>query len=97
MKRNAGGALGGDKDKPPVTEVLLIGKRVEDKDAKGEEDKYFARLEKDRSVVKVAAKNVEPLVKAAETPEILRNRNLVEVETGKVDAVNVKNGIPGSR
>ena len=37
VKRSPGGGLlGGEEKKEPVTEVLLIGKRVEEKDAKEE-------------------------------------------------------------
>jgi hypothetical protein len=94
VKRTASGGLAADKekDKPPVTEVLLLGKRVEDKDAKDSGDKYYARLEKDTAVVRVAARNIEPLVKVAEAPDVLRNRDLVQVDPAKVDAVNIQNG-----
>src|SRR5262249_15034844 len=44
VKRNPGGSLGGDTEKKaPVTEVLLIGKKVETKGDKKEADKYYAR------------------------------------------------------
>jgi hypothetical protein len=94
-KRTGGGLLGGDEKKEPVTEVLLVVKKVEDKkdDVKpaGKADKYYARLDGERAVVAIPAKSVEPLLKVAQTPDVLRNRDLLQVETAKVDALNIQN------
>ncbi len=89
VKYAPGGMLGKDEKRGPVTETLLIGKRVEDKDAKA--DRYYARLESENAVVRVPAKSVEPLVRVAGSPETLRNRDLVQLDTAKADAVDVKN------
>lgn len=101
--RNVGGLMGGDKDKPPVTETLLVGKKVEPKkeekkdgdkkDEKKEEKKeemYYARLEGERAVVQVPVKEIEPLLQVAAAPEVLRNRDLIQVDAGKVDAINIQ-------
>jgi Domain of unknown function (DUF4340) len=91
VKRGAGGALGGEEKKEAVTEVLLIGKKVETKSEKKDADKYYARLESDRAVVEVPARLVEPVLKVAQAPEVLRNRDLIQADTGKVDAVDITN------
>lgn len=88
VKRDAGGLLGsGDDKKKQITEILLIGKRADDKEG----DKYYARLENEPVVVKVSAKGVEPLLKAAEDPQLLRNRDLVQLDVARTDAIDIKN------
>ena len=89
VKYNPGSLLGKDEKKPAVTETLLIGKRVEDKDTKG--DYHYARLGSETAVVRVSAKSVAPLVSAAGSPEVLRNRDLVQIEQNKTDAIDIKN------
>lgn len=84
-----GSLLGKDEKRPPVTDALLIGKRVETQDAKV--PRYYARLESENAVVKVAAPSFEPLVRVAGSPEMLRNRDLVQLDLNRVDAVDVKN------
>jgi hypothetical protein len=84
ITRTKGGLSGGDS-KEPVKDGLLIGK----KDQKG--DKYYARLESENNVVLLPAKNVDPILKLADKPEELRNRDLVQLDQPKVDAVNIDN------
>src|SRR5207244_11459060 len=71
--------------KEPVTGVLLIGKKADDKG-----EKLFARLADSKNVVKVAAKNVDRLSKVLENPAVLRNRELAQIDTAHVDAVDVQ-------
>lgn len=77
-----GGVLDGTDESEPVKECLLIGKK--------DGDKYFARLESEKSVVKVEAKKIEPLLSAARDPNVLRSRDLVDIDEAKVDAIDVK-------
>src|SRR5262249_6787406 len=85
VKRNAFGLGGGDKK--PITDVLLVGKKADDKG-----DKLYARLEGEKNVVRINAKNVETIARAVENPSVLRDRNLVQVDqlAAKADAVNVQ-------
>ncbi len=87
VKRNETSPASTEDKKATVTETLLIGKKVEDKS-----DLYYARLENERAVVRVLAKNVEPIVKVAEEPSVLRNRDLVQLDTFKTDAIDIKQG-----
>src|SRR5262249_31496642 len=92
IKRTSGG-VAGEESKEPVQDALLIGKKVESKDAKaaGKTDKFYVRLESDKAAAQVAAKNIEPILNVAQDPSVLRNRDLVQVDQGKTDAVDVKN------
>lgn len=76
------GGFGADKNKT-VQETLLIGK----KEDKG--DKYYAMLEDEKYVVKVAA-NFAPLEKVLADPGILRNRDLMTVPEFRIDALTAK-------
>jgi hypothetical protein len=102
IKRTPGGLLGGDDKKEPIQDALLIGNKIEDDkkadDKKGDDkkpaekpDKRYARLESDKAVVKLSVKNLEPIVKVVENASILRNRNLVQIEQYKTDAIDIKN------
>jgi hypothetical protein len=95
VKRTESSVTGGEEKKSPVTDALLIGKKVEEKDDKkpatDKGDMYYARLESERAVVKVPAKNVESILKVAEDPHALRNRDLVQLDTFKTDAIDIKN------
>jgi hypothetical protein len=64
---------------------LLIGKKADDKG-----DKFYARVESEKNVVKVPAKKVDAIVKVAENPAILRNRDLTQLDTAKVDAIDLR-------
>lgn len=73
-----------DKAKP----VLLVG--VGKKSDK--EDKYYATLEDSKTVVRVAAKHVEPLLKLLADPAALRDKTLVRVPGFKQpDALDIDN------
>ncbi len=73
--------------KETVADALLIGKKA---DAKGE--KVYARLESDRNIVAVPAKQVNAVLKVLDDPTILRNRDLVQLDTTKVDAIDIQTG-----
>jgi hypothetical protein len=92
IKRAPGHLVGGSSEKKElITETLLIGNKFESKDKDGnKEDKYYARLLSEKNVVAVAAKPVEPLLKALDDPASLRNRDLVQIDVPKIDAINIK-------
>jgi hypothetical protein len=86
----------GKKERKTSHHVLVVGiaKKVDEKLEAGKkpDEKYYAMLDDDGSVVKVSAANVEPLRKLLNDPGALRDRNLVD--TGgfkKPDAIDVKN------
>jgi hypothetical protein len=78
-------SFGLDKEKEKTQRVLLVGK----KDEKG--DKYFARLEEDRAVVRVSTAPIDALAQVAVDPAALRNRDLVRVQPRDIDAIDIKN------
>jgi hypothetical protein len=75
----------GDEKPEPVVDALLIGKKVDDKS-----DKFYARLESERNIVKVSAKNVDALRALLENPSVLRNRDLADLESSHIDAFDIK-------
>jgi hypothetical protein len=89
LKRQPGFAAAGEEKKEPVKAVLLIGKKADDKG-----DKFYARPEDERNIVKVSAKKVEAITKVLENPSLLRNRDLVQADATKVDAVNLQSTAP---
>jgi hypothetical protein len=71
--------------KPPQKPALLVGV------GKAVDGKYYARLDGERSVVKVPTREVDPLRKLLDDPGALRDRNLVRFEGARTpDAVDVK-------
>jgi hypothetical protein len=83
------GGAEGNQEKKTSRHVLLVGVG---KKADNRTDKYFATLEGSKSVVKVPAKNVEPLLKLLADPEALRDKTLVRLPTFKQpDALDVDN------
>jgi hypothetical protein len=78
-------SLGTEEKKPAVQDALLIGKKV---DEKGE--KLYARLENEKNIVKVPAKKVEAITRVVENPSLLRNHDLTQIDTAKVDAIDVR-------
>jgi hypothetical protein len=86
VKRTLGGGFGADKKEKTIDEVLVFGKKADDKG-----DKYYAMLEDEKYVVKVAA-NLKPLEEVLDNPAKLRSRDLVHVDSSHVDVVGVKNG-----
>ncbi|HLJ92225.1 MAG TPA: DUF4340 domain-containing protein [Gemmataceae bacterium] len=78
-------SIGTEEKKPAVQDGLLIGKKVDDKG-----EKLWARLEDEKNLVKVPAKKVEAIRKVADNPQVLRNRDLTEIDTAKVDALDLR-------
>ncbi len=68
-----------------VDDALLIGNKTDDKG-----EKRYARLESEKSVVSLPVKKIENIVAIAENPSALRNRDLVEVDTWKTDAIDLQ-------
>src|SRR5262249_29663409 len=81
-----GGELGGtEKEKPPLADDILIGNAVNDK-----KEKYYARLASEDNIVKVSATNITPILELLKNPEILRGKDLVQLDENKTDAINVQ-------
>jgi hypothetical protein len=92
FERKVGSLLGGDDKEAAVKDAVLIGKEVEDKDAK--EPKVYAKLESENNVVKVLKKNVKPVADLVTNPNALRNKDLVKLKEdakSKIDAIDIKN------
>ncbi|MCI0464890.1 MAG: DUF4340 domain-containing protein, partial [Gemmataceae bacterium] len=75
----------GGKAKP--SEVLLIGDKVG-----GKTEEYYARLTTDDAVVRVAARNVEPILELLKSPDSLRSRDVAQIEPNRPDVVRVSRG-----
>jgi len=68
-----------------ITLLVGVGKKVDDKS-----DQYYARRAGEKDVVKIAAKNIEPLLKLLEQPDALRDRHLVRLDSFRQpDAINI--------
>jgi hypothetical protein len=80
-----GDEVGGSKGSD-ITQTLLIGDKA---DEKGE--KYYARMEKEKNVVRVNGKNVEAIAGTLGKLSELRSRELIAVDTSKIDAIDIKN------
>jgi hypothetical protein len=89
VQRTSDNVIGRNPFKEPVVTALLIGKRVE-KEGKPT-DQYYVRREDEPVVVQVPGKPIEQILKVLPTPEALRDRDLIHVDRGKVDAIDVKN------
>src|SRR5208283_2944391 len=75
-----------------MTDTLLIGKKVELKDKENkDEEKYYARLKSEHNVVRLPAKTVEPILATLHNPSALRNRDLVQFDVPRTDAIDIKN------
>lgn len=74
------------------------GKKSETKDDKAKEgedkknDKFYARLDGERTIVQISATSVEPILKVVSSPALLRNRDLAELDPAKTDAIDVQSG-----
>lgn len=80
----------GNKKQNTVTDTLLVGKPADEKG-----DKLYARLADKRyarQVFKVNKKTLEPLVNAVTDPTSLRDRTLVRLDAGAIDAIDLKDG-----
>lgn len=65
----------------PVTLLVGVGK----KDA----DKYYASLDEDKkNIVRLPARDIDPLLKLVEDPQALRDKTLVKI-VGKFDAFDI--------
>jgi hypothetical protein len=74
----------GPSKQVPVTLLVALGKK--------EGDKYFAALdEPQKNIVKISAKEIDPLVKLMDEPGILRERNLLKLGGGRIDAFDLVN------
>jgi hypothetical protein len=78
-----GDEVGGGKGS--VTQAMLIGDKA---DEKGE--KYYARMENENNVVRVNGKNVEAIAGTLGKLSELRSRDLIAVDTSKIDAIDIK-------
>jgi hypothetical protein len=78
-------SFGTEEKKPAVQNAVLIGKKADDKG-----EKLYARLENEKNIVKVPAKKVEAITKVIESPSVLRNRDLTQIDTAKVDAIDLR-------
>ncbi|HEV8062385.1 MAG TPA: DUF4340 domain-containing protein [Gemmataceae bacterium] len=74
-----------EEPKAATTDALLIGKKADDKG-----EKLYARLESDSNIVKIPATKIAGLLKLAEDPSSLRNRDLVQADSSRVDAIDVQ-------
>lgn len=101
IKRTAGLLGTGGEPKPAIQDALLVGnpvgegdKKPDDKGEKKAGDttpKRYVRLESERAVSKVAAKNFEGIATVAANPSVLRNRDLVTIAKADVDAIDIQN------
>jgi hypothetical protein len=85
VQRKRSGEATPDQAKEPLTRILLVGKKADDKG-----EKLYARIEGESSVVRLPAKNIDALSKLAENPAVLRNRDLVDIDSAKTDAIDIK-------
>jgi hypothetical protein len=86
VERSAGGFHGREDDQnKTVTDVLLIGKKADDKG-----EKYYARLAGEKYIVLVNAKDLKPIQEAIAKPQTLRNHNLIHVNRQEVDAIDLE-------
>jgi hypothetical protein len=78
-------SFGSEEKKPAIEDALLIGKKADDKG-----EKLYARLENEKNIVKVPAKKVEAILKVVQNPSVLRNRDITQIDTAKVDAIDLR-------
>lgn len=83
------GNLGGTGQE---TEVLLIGKPADEKGTK-----FYARLAGDPNVVTIAKTMIQPILDTLADPAILRNRDLVKLDSNRVDAIDLVNPRTGDK
>lgn len=78
-------SLGGADKQEPTSDTLLIGKKADDKG-----EKLYARLESERNIVRIPAAKIEGIVKLLENPSAIRNRDLVQLDTMRIDAMDLQ-------
>jgi hypothetical protein len=67
--------------------LVAVGKKVGDK-----KDQYYACREGEKDVVRVSAAHVDPFLKLLESPDALRDRDLISLTSAsKPDAIEVRN------
>jgi hypothetical protein len=93
MAINVKRKTGVGEDAKEVEETLLIGNKivpswweVTEKDAK-----YYARLKNEKSVVRIDAKKLEPVLTVLNKPDTLRGRDLVALDQVKTDVLDITN------
>jgi hypothetical protein len=86
VRRKTANAEPGKEKTDEVTRTLLVGKKADDKS-----EKFYARLDNESAIVKVSARELDPVLKFAADPGALRNRDLVDIDQAKVDAINIEN------
>lgn len=75
-----------EEKKPDAKQSLLVGV------GKAVDGKYYARLDGEKSVIRVAAKDVDPLRKLLDDPMAVRDRTLVRVDSTRTpDGLEIKN------
>jgi hypothetical protein len=67
-------------------QAVMIGGKA---DPKG--DKVYARLADSSAVVRLGAQTVQPILKVAADPQVLRSRDLIRVDEARVDAIDIQN------
>lgn len=70
--------------------LLLATAALSVKPAESKATMRYARLESDNNVVKVSARGLDQLVKVVNDPSDLRNKQLVQIDEPKVDAIDIK-------
>jgi hypothetical protein len=81
----------GKDDKKTAKVALLVG-GVAKKDADNKPEKYYARLENEKNVVRIPAKGLESVRKLLDDPNALRDKTLVQLSSfAKPDAIVIKN------
>jgi hypothetical protein len=86
-RRGKSSESGKEESKDVQTITLLVGKNADDKGAK-----VYVRLVGEQNVAKISAKKLEGILKVFENPAVLRNRDLTDIETTKVDAIDIHQG-----
>ena len=86
--RGGGGGSTGTNPK----EILRIGPKVPGKAKEKGEEQYYARLDSDEDVVRVAANRIDPILVVVEDPTRLRSHDLTHLAQAKPDRIEVKTG-----
>jgi hypothetical protein len=86
---------GDPNEKDTQSYTLLVGQADESSKEKDKPTRYFARLADEDAVVRVPAKEVQAILDALQKPEAFRNRDLVRIDTNKVDAIDIDLGERG--
>jgi len=77
---------GGSGDGEAAEDSLLVGNKADKKGVK-----LYVRLDSSSALVKVTAKSIEAIAKVAEDPAALRSHEVVQLDTSRVDAVDIRN------